>query len=237
MISCFFAWTHTVKLQWPPHACTTIHTPVHTLIQVGWIVGVSLLVVSAAGSVYSGILIDSVAAKVGSDPIHGGPPRKYADLGRAAFGSRGETVVKATQYAFLAGCIVAVQLTASQSLHTVIHALHGESCLVVCNTVIAVIMLPIMQLQVRENDAIRITIHLASPLLIPPPRPRPSLPDPLVLMWCSTRHKIQKSPFGLLWFGMARPCIHNTNHGWMDAPRQLYTSACVARHSSRRSLV
>lgn len=127
------------------------------MIQVGWIVGVSLLVVSAAGSVYSGILIDSVAARVGSDPIHGGPPRKYADLGRAAFGTRGETVVKATQYAFLAGCIVAVQLTASQSLHTVIHALHGESCLVVCNTVIAVIMLPIMQLQV--NHYIQITVY------------------------------------------------------------------------------
>jgi hypothetical protein len=123
-----------------------VHAPRAT--QVGWVLGVAMLLVSAAGSIYSGVLIDAVAAHVGADPAHGGPPRKYADLGRAAFGARGETIVKATQYAFLAGCIVAVQLTASQSLHTVIHALHGKSCLVVCNTIIAVTMLPIMQLQV-----------------------------------------------------------------------------------------
>jgi amino acid permease len=59
--------------------------------------------------------------------------------------------VRATQYAFLAGVIVAVQLTAAHSLHSVVTVLHGHICPVTANTVIAVIMLPVMQLQKLEE--------------------------------------------------------------------------------------
>eukprot|EP00037_Helgoeca_nana_P013428 m.123600 g.123600 ORF g.123600 m.123600 type:complete len:370 (+) comp22022_c0_seq4:2094-3203(+) len=117
--------------------------------QLGWGFGISLLLVSAAGSVYSGFLIDKLAQYVTDHAQE--PPRKYADLGEHAFGTRGRVAVRATQYAFLAGVIVAVQLTAAHSLHSVVTVLHGHICPVTANTVIAVIMLPVMQLQKLEE--------------------------------------------------------------------------------------
>lgn len=117
--------------------------------QVGWGLGLFLLLLSACGSIYSGFLIDRLASHVtDNSPL---PPRKYAELGEHAFGVWGKRVVRATQYSFLAGCIVAVQLTAAHSLHSVVTVLHGHICPVTANTIIALAMLPIMQLQKLEE--------------------------------------------------------------------------------------
>eukprot|EP00041_Stephanoeca_diplocostata_P011637 m.192974 g.192974 ORF g.192974 m.192974 type:complete len:466 (-) comp18612_c0_seq17:339-1736(-) len=115
----------------------------------GWCLGFFLLFTSAGGSIYSGFLIARVtkaAAKVLR--IH---PQKYKDLGFAAYGVAGSRTVRTAQYAFLGGAIVAVQMTASKSLRQVVGALGHDLCLVDCNAIIAVAMLPVMQLQTLSD--------------------------------------------------------------------------------------
>lgn len=113
--------------------------------KVGWVLGFFLLILSASGAVYSGLLIEEICAVVSSSEA--GRPLTYGDLGRAAYGSRGEAVTRAVQYTFLAGCIVAVQITASKSLSQVTNGL----CVVSSNVIIAVVMVPVMQIQTLKE--------------------------------------------------------------------------------------
>ena len=74
-------------------------------------------------------------------------PHGYSDIGQAAYGNKGYTAVRIVQYGFLGGCLVAVQLTASKSLVTVVQESGSDLCLVTANLIIALCMLPVMQLQ------------------------------------------------------------------------------------------
>ena len=69
------------------------HSPIdllaHTL-SMGWILGLFFLAVSAFGAIYSGYTISALVKHI---TAHHGPPRKYSDLGFAAFGEGGRNIV------------------------------------------------------------------------------------------------------------------------------------------------
>ena len=117
----------------------------------GWALGLLILGLSAAGAVYSGLLIAAIVEHLSGGGRRPGqpPPRKYSDLGFAAWGPRGRVLVRNVQYTFLGGALVAVQLTASKALVEVAGAAGGEGslCLWVANVLVALAMLPIMQKQ------------------------------------------------------------------------------------------
>ena len=113
----------------------------------GWILGLLMLLLSAAGALYSGVWIAAVvrrltqlAAARGSDP-----PRKYSDLGLACYGNSGRVLVQNVQYTFLGGALVAVQLVGSTSLMRVVD--QPSFCFVEANVVVAVAMILPMQIQ------------------------------------------------------------------------------------------
>ena len=113
----------------------------------GWVVGVLLISLAAVGAIYSGIFISDLVQHLtrqahadGVTPI----PRRYSDLGFAAFGSKGATAVRCVQYTFLGGALVAVQYTAATAL---VQVVGGGMCVAMANGVVAVTVLPIMQVQ------------------------------------------------------------------------------------------
>lgn len=64
------------------------------LVKLGWALGLFLLFVSAAGAVYSGLLIARLVAHVTVTTGH--RPHSYEDLGQAAFGHAGRLVRRST---------------------------------------------------------------------------------------------------------------------------------------------
>ena len=115
-----------------------------SLAQLGWVLGLFFLWLSALGAIYSGIWISEIVL---FSREHKYAVNVYSDLGSVAYGPTGKRVVNYVQYVFLGGVIVAVQLTAAQSLQQVVHALGGDLCLVNSNLIIMVAMFPLMQLQ------------------------------------------------------------------------------------------
>lgn len=112
----------------------------------GWVLAIIMLATSAGGALYSGIWITKIVLHITGLP-GAAAPRKYSELGEAAFGSLGRIVVQNVQYSFLGGAMVAVQLTASKALVQVVAAAGGHLCLWTSNLVIAIAMLPVMQVQ------------------------------------------------------------------------------------------
>ena len=110
----------------------------------GWLLGLLILGLSSAGALWSGLWIAAIVAHLGRT---GAAPTKYADLGAAAWGTRGRLLVRNVQLTFLGGALVAVQLTASKALVQVVGAAGGHLCLWVSNAIVALSMLPIMQRQ------------------------------------------------------------------------------------------
>ena len=72
-----------------------------------------------------------------------GRPRTYSGLAACAFGPRAATLVKLIQHVFLAGAIVAVQLTAARALQQVFAYCGWRVCLVTVNVLVALVMLQI----------------------------------------------------------------------------------------------
>eukprot|EP00050_Salpingoeca_kvevrii_P000857 m.157537 g.157537 ORF g.157537 m.157537 type:complete len:441 (+) comp10231_c3_seq1:351-1673(+) len=129
----------------------------------GFFLGMGFLFFSALGAVFSGIWISRVVNTVAQ---RGLPSETYSDLGFAAYGNLGRSLTQNVQYAFLAGVIIAVQLTAAQSLKQV---LGGDVCLTLCNLIIALVVLPFMQIrQTSEVTWVAIlgVIMIIAPLVI-----------------------------------------------------------------------
>eukprot|EP00656_Telonema_subtile_P043966 TRINITY_DN50270_c0_g1_i2.p1 TRINITY_DN50270_c0_g1~~TRINITY_DN50270_c0_g1_i2.p1 ORF type:complete len:394 (+),score=71.81 TRINITY_DN50270_c0_g1_i2:95-1276(+) len=129
--------------------------------ELGWGCGFGLMVLSALGAVYSGVTLNEVIQHI---PV---VPRQYSQLGLAAFGEPGRAVVRSVQFGFLGGCIVAVQLTASESLVKVVEACGGSLCVVVAHLIIAGFILPVMQFQSLGNLGRSLSIPGVLSILIP----------------------------------------------------------------------
>eukprot|EP00040_Diaphanoeca_grandis_P020328 m.108134 g.108134 ORF g.108134 m.108134 type:complete len:466 (+) comp27849_c1_seq3:199-1596(+) len=120
------------------------------LASLGWGVGLTVLFLFAIASTYSGFMISRAMLYIETLKIHG-RPRKYGALGFAAYGTRGETIIRRTQMLYLAGIIVSYQKVAASCLHQVVVQLGGGFCLVSSQLVVALVMLGAMQIQTLEG--------------------------------------------------------------------------------------
>eukprot|EP00040_Diaphanoeca_grandis_P004769 m.30072 g.30072 ORF g.30072 m.30072 type:complete len:480 (+) comp16208_c0_seq1:110-1549(+) len=117
-----------------------------SLAAMGWGFGMTVMVVLACGCTYAGFIISKIMIYVEKLKIYG-KPRKYQVLGLAAFGTRGEKFIQRCQMFYLAGVCVSFQKVAAACFHQVVVMLGGKFCLVSSQLVIALAMLPIMQIQ------------------------------------------------------------------------------------------
>lgn len=116
--------------------------------RLGWSFGLFLLIFIGGGCCYSGLVISRIVLHITKTD---GRPRKYGDIGMAAYGTRGERFVRWSQMVYLAGVVVAFQHVASTCLQQVVIALDGTLCLGEANVFVSLMMLPVMQLQTLEK--------------------------------------------------------------------------------------
>ena len=114
--------------------------------RLGWVLGILAVGVGATGAVYSGLLIGRVVATV-TTLKQGARPKTYASLAGACFGDLGSTVVRLIQHVFLAGALVAVQMTAAKALVQVLAFSNVTLCLVSSHAVVVAVMFPLMQVR------------------------------------------------------------------------------------------
>ena len=114
--------------------------------RLGWVLGILAVGVGATGAVYSGLLIGRVVATV-TTLKQGAHPKTYASLAGACFGAKGSTVVRLIQHVFLAGALVAVQMTAAKALVQVLAFSNVTLCLVSSHAVVVAVMFPLMQVR------------------------------------------------------------------------------------------
>lgn len=113
--------------------------------RLGWVLGIAVLCLGALGAVYSGLLIGRVVAAATAKA--GQRPTTYSGLAGVAYGPRGGVCVKVVQHMFLAGALVAVQLTAAKCLAQVAAFGGVRMCLVSSHAIIAAAMFPVMQIR------------------------------------------------------------------------------------------
>lgn len=101
---------------------------------------------------------------------HVGTPRVYADLGEAAYGTKGRWAVMIIGYTYLAGTLISFHLTAAISLKEFLGGVGVSSpCQLTCSLVVAALMLALMQIRSLHElswTAIVGVISIAVPLLI-----------------------------------------------------------------------
>eukprot|EP00051_Salpingoeca_urceolata_P028721 m.487943 g.487943 ORF g.487943 m.487943 type:complete len:472 (-) comp25381_c0_seq1:122-1537(-) len=110
----------------------------------GWILAFVILSLSTVGATYSGITITKLVHAIGQNQA---APKAYSELGQVCFGNKGRLVVGGVQVVYLAGIIIAVQLTAATAFRQMVRGCGGSVCIVTANLVIAAMVLPVMQVK------------------------------------------------------------------------------------------
>lgn len=119
------------------------------LSELGWGFGLFSLFFIGVGCCYSGMVISRTVLHL--TKTSGVRPRKYGDLGKAAFGMKGERATRYMQLAYLFGACITFQHVASGCLQQVITSMGGVLCLGWSNTIISCIILIPMQAQTLEG--------------------------------------------------------------------------------------
>ena len=115
---------------------------------VGWLPGLTLVVVLALGAIYSGSLISRIWTIANHRKIEA---EKYGDLGRFAYGERGEKIVNFITYFYITIVTIVFHLTSAESLQTVFYDVGGHYCLWQYSTVVALLVTPLAQIRSLVN--------------------------------------------------------------------------------------
>ena len=112
---------------------------------VGWIPGIALICLFALGAIYSGVLI----MRIWSLSDHA---EKYGDLGKFAYGEKGQALVNFVTYFYITCVTVVFHLTSAESLQTVFYYdSGGELCLWQYSIAVAFLILPLAQIRSLQN--------------------------------------------------------------------------------------
>ena len=111
---------------------------------VGWLPGIALICALALGAIYSGLLI----TRIWTLADHAD---KYGDLGKFAYGNKGQTIVNSVTYFYITVVTVVFHLTSAESLQTVFYDIGGHYCLWQYSLVIIFMILPLAQIKSLQN--------------------------------------------------------------------------------------
>jgi amino acid permease len=103
----------------------------------GWLPAATMILLSAAGGLYSGLLYYRLFLVVPS-------AKALADVGAAAYGTKGETSVRAVAYFFMSGVAVVFHLTATTAFSSIFNV---PICSVAWSVITGAIVLVISQVR------------------------------------------------------------------------------------------